>query len=138
MKTILSYFFQILMLPKVTFISNKNVFFFSVVGTYFSMNASFPLRKWIFWLVQTISFFPSSGNVFFNKSIIFAIAEGFSLYWKPSTLLKSSFLLAITDMSGNNFLKTDPLLPSGNSFSSYSKPFSFIASDIFQEVLYPS
>ena len=126
------------MLPKVTFISNKNVFFFSVVGTYFSMNASFPLRKWIFWLVQTISFFLSSGNVFFNKSIIFAIAEGFSLYWKLSTLLKSSFLLAITDMSGNNFLKTDPLLPSGNSFSSYSKPFSFIASDIFQEVLYPS
>ena len=104
------------------------------------MNASF-------WVVQTDfpasknhKLFPSSGNVFFNKSIIFAVAEGFSLYWKPSTLLESSFLIAktITDMSGNNFLKTDPLLPSGNSFSSYSKPFSFVASDIFQEVLYPS
>ena len=57
---------------------------------------------------------------FFNESLIRAIGEGFALYWKPSTILESSFLLAktITDMSGNHFLKTDLILASGNSFYS--------------------
>ena len=64
-------------------------------------------------------FFPSSGNVFFNESFIPSIGEGFSLYWKPSTLLESSFLLVktVTDMSGNHFLRKDLILASGNSFS---------------------
>ena len=39
-------------------------------------------------------------------------------------------------MSGNHFLKTD-ILASRNSFSSQWKPFSSIASDIFQDVLHP-
>ena len=41
-------------------------------------------------------------------------------------------------MSGNYFLKTDLTLASGNSFSSYWKPFSFLVSDTFQGVLHPS
>ena len=55
-----------------------------------------------------------SGNVFFNESFIPAIGEGFSLYWEPSTLLESSFLLAetVTNISGNHFLKRDLILPS--------------------------
>ena len=67
-----------------------------------------------------IGFFASSGNVFFNESIIPAIGEGFPLYCEPSTLLESSFLLAktVTDMSGNRFLETDLVLPSETSFSS--------------------
>ena len=61
--------------------------------------------KRIFWLVQTISFFLSSGDVFFNKSFIPAIG-GFSLQQKPSTLLERSLLLVetVNDMSGNLFL----------------------------------
>ena len=57
---------------------------------------------------------------FFNESFIPAIGEGFSLYWKPSTLLESTFQPAktATDMSGSHFLKTDLILASGNSFSS--------------------
>ena len=53
-------------------------------------------------------------------------------------LIDSSFLLTkiITDMSGNHFLKTDLFLTCGNSLSSQWKPFSSIASDIFQEVLH--
>ena len=76
--------------------------------------------KRILWRVQTIGFFPSSGNVSFNESFIPAIGEGFYLWWKPSTLLESFFLLAetVTNMSENHFLKTDLILASGNSFSS--------------------
>ena len=94
--------------------------FFCIVGTYFSTNASFRVVERIFWLVQTISLFPSSRNVFFNETFIPAIGEGFSLYWKHSTLLESSFLptKTVTDMSGNHFLKTDLILASRNSFSS--------------------
>ena len=79
--------------------------------------------KRIFWLVQTVSFFPSSGNVFFNESFIPSIREGFSLYWKPSTLLESSFLLAETDMSGNHFLQTNLILTSGTHFSASGNTF---------------
>ena len=62
--------------------------------------------------------FPSSGNVFFNESFIPAIGEEFSLYWKPSTLLESFFLLAktVTGVSENHFLKTGLVLASGNHF----------------------
>ena len=54
----------------------------------------------------------------------------------PAGLLESSFLVGktVTDMSGNYFLKTDLILASGSSFSSQRKPFSSIASDIFQDV----
>ena len=56
----------------------------------------------------------------FNESFIPLIGKRFSLCWKPSTLLESSFLLAktVTDMSENHFLKTYLILASGNSFSS--------------------
>ena len=65
-------------------------------------------------------FFRLVVTYFFNESFIPAIGEGFALYWKLSTILESSFLLAktVTDMSGNHFLKTDIVLASGNSFSS--------------------
>ena len=68
-------------------------------------------RKLFFRLVETH---------FFEESVIPTIGEGFSLYWKPSALLESSFLLAktVTDMSGNRFLKTDLILTNGNSFFS--------------------
>ena len=68
--------------------------------------------------METISFFPSSGNVFCNESFIPAIGEGFFLWWKGSNLLESSFLLAetVTDLSGNHFLKTELILASGNHF----------------------
>ena len=93
----------------------------------------------IFRLVQTISFFPSSGNVFFNESFIPAI-RGFSLYWKPSTLFESSFLLAKTviDMSGNHFLKTNLILASGNSFSSQWKPFLPLPQMFFKKFFIPA
>ena len=39
-------------------------------------------------------------------------------------------------MSGNHFLETHLILASGDSFSRKWKPFSSIASDIFQEVLH--
>ena len=81
--------------------------------------------KRIFWLVQPISFFPSSENVFFNESFISAFGEGFSLQWKPSILLESSFPQAetVTDMTGSHFLKTDHILASGNHFLPLSQIF---------------
>ena len=95
--------------------------------------------KRVFWLVQTMTFFPPSENVFFNECFNPAIGDVFSLWWKPSTQLERSFLLAesVTDMSGNHFLKTDLALAGGNSFSSQWKPLSSIVSDTFQEVLHP-
>ena len=99
-------------------------------------------RQWkrILWLVQTISFFLSSGKVFINKSFIPAIGEEFSLQWKQSTLLESSFLLAeaVNDMSRNHFLKIDLILAGGNSFSSQWETFSSIASDIFRKFFIPA
>ena len=60
-------------------------------------------------------FFLSGGNGFFNEYFIPTIGEAFSLYWKLSTLLESSFLLAktVTNMSVNHFLKRDLILASG-------------------------
>ena len=165
-ETILSYFFQTLLPPKVTFTSSENIFFnksvipatgnlFSVYGNSMLLFGAFlllleiiieirgnqfqhkletifgffarrsgPSVQWKrifqrllhsgqwkrnFWLVQTISFFPSSGNVFFNESFIPAFGEGFFLQCEPSALLESSFLQAetVTDMGGNHFSKTD-------------------------------
>ena len=90
------------------------------MGTYFSMNASFRVAEMDFLASTNHKLFPYSGNVFFNKSFIPVTGKGFSLSWKPSTLLESSFLLGktITDMSGNHVLKTKLILASGNSFSS--------------------
>ena len=67
-------------------------------------------------LLPVTAFFPSTGNIFFSEFFSPTIGEGFSLYWKPSTLLESAFLLAetVTDMSGNQFLKKDLFLASGN------------------------
>ena len=91
----------------------------------FQQMLHFRQRKWIFWLLQTISFFSSSGNVFFNESFIPAIGEGFSLQLKPSTLLENSFLLVetVTDMSGNHFLKIYLILAGGNHFLLLSQIF---------------
>ena len=119
---------------------SKKKQFFRILETYFSTNAPFRIvetdflgsanHKLLFHLVEMY---------FFNESFIPAIGEGFSFYWKLSTLLESYFLPAInvTDMSGNHFLKIDLILASGNSFSSQWKPFSSIASHIFEEVLHP-
>ena len=65
-------------------------------------------------------FFCLVETYFFHEPFIPAIGEGFSLYWKPSTLLESTLQPAktATDMSGSHFLKTDLILASGNSFSS--------------------
>ena len=89
--------------------------FFHIVETYSSTNASFRIVETDF-LAST----NHNETYSFNESFILAIGEGFSLYWKPSTLLESFFLLAktVTDMSGNHFSKTDLILANGNSFSS--------------------
>ena len=74
--------------------------------------------------MQTISFSPSSGKIFFNEFFIPAIGEGFLLEkdfpFIGSCQLETSFLLVktVTDMSGNHFLNTDLICGSGNSFSS--------------------
>ena len=95
--------------------------FFHIVETYFLTNASF-------WVVETDFlasrndrlFFRLVETYFFNESFIPAFGKRFCLYWKPSTLLESSFLLAktVTDMNGNHFFKIDLILASENSFSS--------------------
>ena len=79
------------------------------------MNASLWVVETDFLASTTHNLFPSNGNLFFNESFL---AEKFSLQWKPSTLLVSSFLLAenVTDTSGNHCLKTDFILASVNSF----------------------
>ena len=82
------------------------------------MNASLWVVETDFLASTTPNLFPSNGNLFFNESFFAAIREKFSLQWKPSTLLVSSFLLAenVTDTSGNHCLKTDFILASVNSF----------------------
>ena len=114
--------------------------FFRIVGTYLSTNASFHRVEIDFQVSSNHNlFFCLVETYFFHEPFIPAIGEGFSVYWKPSTLLENSFLLVKTVpyMSGNHFLKKDLILVSGNLFSSQWKPFSSIASDIFQEVLHP-
>ena len=66
------------------------------------------------------------------------LQKHFPLYWRPSTLLDSSFLLArtVTDMSGNPFLRIDLIPAGGNSFSIQWNPFFSTVSDILQVVLY--
>ena len=61
--------------------------------TYFSTNASLRLVETDY-LVSTNYklFFRLVKTYFFNESFIPAIGQGFSLYWKPSILLESSFL----------------------------------------------
>ena len=95
-------------------------------------------EKRIFWLVQTISLFFVLWK-HFNEFFFPSIGERFSLKWKLPTLLESSFVIVetVTYMSGNHFLKTDPIFASGNSFYSQWKSFSSIVSDIFQEVFHP-
>ena len=87
---------------------------FRIVETHFPTNSSFTVVKKR--IMQTISFFLSSGNVFLKESFIPAVRE----WWKPSTLLHSSFLLAgsVTYRSANCLLHIDIILASGNSFSS--------------------
>ena len=84
------------------------------------------------------AFLLSSGNVFLNESFIPAIGEGLSLSC-GNRLCDKFFLLAegVTDMSGNQFLKTNLILATENRFSGLWKPFSSIASDIFLRVLHP-
>ena len=107
--------------------------------------------KWkrIFWLLQPIfyifsetsvgeSFFSVYWKVFLNQSFIQAIGEGFFSLMETVTLLASFFLLAETVMSWNQFLKTELILACGNWFFGYWKPFSSIASYIFQGVLHPN
>ena len=88
--------------------------FSRIPETQFSTNASFRV-------LQTDFVASTNHKLFFClvKNYFPAIG-GFSLLWKPSTLLESSFLLTETvpDMSGNHFLKKDLILASGNSFSS--------------------
>ena len=87
--------------------------------TYFLTNTSFRVVETDFLASTNHSFFSAWWKcIFFNESFISAIGEGFSLYWKPSTLLDSSFVLAktITNMNGNHFLKTNFILASGNHF----------------------
>ena len=83
---------------------------------YFSMNASFQVVEMDFLASTNHKLILRLLEAFFYESFIPAIGEGFSLYWKPSTLLESSFLLAktVTDMSGNYLLKIDLILASGN------------------------
>ena len=89
--------------------STNDKLFFRLVETYFLMNSSFQLLQ-----------------------------KHFPLYWRPSTLLDSFFLLTktVTDVSGNPFLRIDLIPAGGNSFSSQWYPFFSIVSDTFQGVLY--
>ena len=90
-----------------------------MMETNFSTNASFQVVETDFQASTNHKpFFCLVETYFYNESFIPAIGEGFSLYWKSPTLLVSSFLLAktVTDMSGNHFLKTDPILAGGNLF----------------------
>ena len=89
-------------------------------------------------LLPVKAFLLSSGNVFLNESFIPAIGEGLSLSC-GNRLCDKFFLLAesVTDMSGNQFLKTNLILATENRFSGLWKPFSSIASDIFLRVLHP-
>ena len=99
--------------------------FFLLLITMIEIRGNQFQQKNIFLLVETIfdflpeeAVFPHNGKVFFNECLIpFSL---FSLWWKPSTLLETSFLTAetVTDMSGNHFLNTDLILSGGNSFSS--------------------
>ena len=100
------------------FFCHKKQFFY-IVQTYFLKDTSFWVVESILCLVETISFFSSIRNLFFEEFFIPAIREGYSVEWKPSTLLESSFLLGetVTDME-NHFLKRDLILASENSFSS--------------------
>ena len=73
--------------------------FFHIVEKYFSTNTLFRVVKtdflastnhFLYIFSETSSnesFFPSIGISFLNKSFILGIGEGFSLYWKPSTVL---------------------------------------------------
>ena len=65
------------------------------------------------------AFFPSSRNVFLNEYFILPLGKGFFLKWKPSTLFETLFLIPepVTEMSGKQFLKTELILASRNSFS---------------------
>ena len=102
-------------------IFSKKKQFFRIVETYFSRNAPFRIVETDFLASANHKlFFRLVEIYFFKESFIPAIGEGFSFYWKLSTLLESYFLPAInvTDMSGNHFLKIDLILASGNSFSS--------------------
>ena len=86
-------------------------------------------------------FIPGSGNGLFHESFIPAIGERFSLQWKRSTLLESSFLLAktVTDTSGNYFLKIDrPYSCQWRLIFQLMETIFSIASHIFQEVLLPA
>ena len=102
------------------------------------MNASFWVVE-IDFLVSTNHklILPSSGDIFFNESFIPAKREQSSLYWKLSTWEFFSTSQNCHWYEWKHFLKTYLILASGNSFSSYWKPFSFIASDIFQGILHP-
>ena len=105
---------------KIVFLLNKTIIDFFARRSSFSVQwkcifqQMFHSGQWklIFWQVQTISCFSVQWKrIVFNESFIPAIGEVFSLYWKLSTLLESSFLLM------------------ENIFS--------IVSDIFQEVFHP-
>ena len=81
--------------------------FFCIVETHFSTNASFQVVEMDFLASTNHKLILRLLEAFFYESFIPAIGEGFSLYWKPSILLESSFLLVkiVTDLSGNHFLK---------------------------------
>ena len=84
----------------------------------------------------------------FNGKILFRKWKPFSIYFSPqeavfpysgNVITNEYFIPGVffTDISGNYFLKTDLILASGNSFSSWLKPFSSIASGNFQECPHP-
>ena len=68
-------------------------------------------------LLPVKAFLLSSGNVFLNESFIPAIGEGLSLSC-GNRLCDKFFLLAesVTDMSGNQFLKTNLILATENRY----------------------
>ena len=63
--------------------------FFCIVETFFSLNVSFLIVEMDFLASTNDNLISIYWKEFFNESFIPAIAEGFSLYWKPSSLLES-------------------------------------------------
>ena len=92
--------------------------------TYFSTNASFRVAETDFLASANHKLFFRLVKTYFLTNPSFQLLEDFLF---SGNRLPGSFPLAdetVTDMSGNHFLKTDLILASGNSFSSWWKPFS--------------